>query len=77
MLLSCIQSIAEVPLDAVNSLDRNGNLDERRKPESLLNAQRAGPDLNRLKEIVIDSLDRVGRVRCHRHSEFDHEFSQL
>jgi hypothetical protein len=33
-------------------------------------------DLNRLKEIIIDPFNRVGSVRGHRHTKFDHEFSQ-
>ena len=32
--------------------------------------------LNRLKEIVIDSLDGIDGIGGHRHSEFDHQFSQ-
>jgi hypothetical protein len=39
-------------------------------------ALRGQTDLNRLKEIVIDPLHRVGGIRGHRHTEFDHEFCQ-
>jgi hypothetical protein len=37
-------------------------------------AEMSQTDLNRLKEIVIDPFHRVGGVRGHRHSEFNHEF---
>jgi hypothetical protein len=33
-------------------------------------------DLNRLKEIVVDPLHRVGGLRSHRHIKFDHQFGQ-
>jgi hypothetical protein len=53
-LLSCVQFVADVPLDAVNSFDRNATRDENRS--SPLKGEQI---LDRLKEIVIDSLHRV------------------
>jgi hypothetical protein len=33
-----------------------------------------GTNLNRFQKIIVDPLHRVGSVRSHRHTKFDHEF---